>query len=290
MKKILLQHKKFWLVGVLALFTACTALAAAQASEPGKLTVSFLDVGQGDSIFIEAPNGRQMLIDGGANASVLSGLGQVMGFFDRSIDVVLATHPDKDHIGGLPFVFERYKVGEYVDSVADGEAGAYRKLLDLVEEEGSETMYGLRGTVIELDPEAQVYFHILYPMPDEFAIDETNDLSIVGKLIYGDTSFMLTGDAGKIPELMMTSTDGEYLKSSVLKAGHHGSDTSSAPSFIRAVDPQYAVISAGRDNSYGHPHPSVIETLERENIEILETAEEGTITFVSNGVDVWLSK
>ncbi len=281
------KYKKFWLIGVLALCAIFIWIGAAQASEPGELTVSFLDVGQGDSIFIQAPNGRQLLIDGGANASVLSGLGQVMGFFDRSIDVVLATHPDKDHIGGLPFVFERYRVDQYVDSLADGEAGAYRKLLDLVEEEGSETTYGIRGMVIELDPEASVYFHILYPMPDEFAIDETNELSIIGKLVYGDTSFMLTGDAGKVPELLMTSTDGAYLKSSVLKAGHHGSDTSSAPSFVRAVDPKWAIISAGADNSYGHPHPSVIRTLESAGAEILETAEEGMITFVSNGIDVW---
>lgn len=290
MNAFLRKHKKFWFAGVLAIAALAIFIGLIVSAAPGELTVSFLDVGQGDSIFIEAPNGRQMLIDGGANASVLGGLGTAMGFFDPSIDVVLATHPDKDHVGGLPFVFERYRVGQYVDSLADGEAGAYRKLLDLVEEEGSMTTYGVRGTVIELDPEAGVYFHILYPMPDEFAIDETNDLSIVGKLIYGDTSFMLTGDAGKVPELMMTSTDGEYLKSSVLKAGHHGSDTSTAPSFVRAVDPQYAIISAGRDNSYGHPHPSVIETLERENIEILETAEEGTITFKSNGIDVWLRK
>lgn len=252
-----------------------------------ELSVSFLDIGQGDSILIEAPNGRQMLIDGGANTAVLGELGKVMGFFDRSIDVVLATHPDKDHIGGLPFVLERYRVDTFVDSMADSDTGSYRKLEDVAAQQGIATYYGERGMVVMLDDDHNVYFHILYPVPDEFTIEETNDMSIVGKLVYGDTSFMLTGDAGKVPELMMTSTDGDYLKSSVLKAGHHGSDTSSSASFVRAVDPQYAIISAGRDNSYGHPHPATMKTLADAGAEILETSEEGTITFVSNGVDIW---
>lgn len=257
------------------------------AQENDEMKVSFLDVGQGDAIFIEAPNGRQLLIDGGANASVLSGLGSVMGFFDRSIDVVLATHPDKDHVGGLPFVLERYRVTTFVDSVADGTAGAYQKLSDRALEQGIETYYGMRGDVIMLDKKNGVYLHILYPEPDEFLIDETNEMSIIMKLVYGDTSVMLTADAGKIPETKLVSSDSSYLRSSVLKVGHHGSNTSSGSSFVRAVAPSYAIISAGADNTYGHPHPEVINTLEDADIEILETAEEGTITFVSNGIDIW---
>lgn len=254
------------------------------------LTVSFLDVGQGDSIFIEAPNGRQMLIDGGRDASVIAGLGRSMGFFDRSIDVVLATHPDQDHIGGLPLVFEKYDVANFVDSVAESDTAVYRELLMRGRLESSNYFLGMRGQIIVLDQDAGVYFHILYPIPDDGAEDETNELSIIGKLVYGDTSFMLTGDAGVVPEGKLVASDGAYLKSSVLKAGHHGSRTSSSGLFVRAVDPKYAVISAGRDNSYGHPHKEVMETLKEEGIEIISTAEEGTITFESNGVDVWLHK
>lgn len=251
------------------------------------MKVSFLNVGQGDAIFIEAPNGRQLLIDGGKDTSVINELGRSMGFFDRSIDIVLATHPDLDHIGGLPLVFDKYVVDHFIDSVADGQSNAYDALLQKARTEDSEYYLGLRGMKITLDEKNGVYLHVLYPGPDDFTIDETNDLSIITKLVYGDTSFMLTADAGKMPETQLYATDKNYLKSSVLKAGHHGSRTSSSGSFVRMVDPAYAVISAGKDNSYGHPHKEVIDTLEKENIEILNTSEEGTIKFFSNGVDVW---
>ena len=251
------------------------------------LEVHFLDIGQGDAIFIEAPNGRQMLIDAGRDTLVLNRLGGAIGFFDRSIDVVLVTHPDQDHIGGIPGVLDQYDVAHFVDSFASTTSGTYDEMNRRVEAEGSDYHVGKRGMLITLDEDAGVYFHILHPEPDDFAVTETNDLSIIGKLVYGDTSFMLTGDAGKAQEAMLYATDGEYLKSSVLKAGHHGSKTSSLAAFVKIVDPTYAIISAGKDNSYGHPHKEVIDTLEKENIEILSTAEEGTITFLSNGVDIW---
>ncbi len=279
--------KKYYSIVLLIILNVVIWTAYVSARKTGEMKVSFLDVGQGDAIFIEAPNGRQLLIDGGVNASVLNGLGEVMGFFDRSIDIVMATHPDKDHVGGLPFVFERYKVKTFIDSVADGEAGAYRKLGDMALEQGIETYYGLRGDIIMLDEKNGVYLHVLYPEPDEFKVSETNEMSIITKLVYGDTSVMLTGDAGKVLETLITSTDKEYLRSTVLKAGHHGSKTSSLPSFIEAVSPRYTVISASEDNSYGHPHLETIKTLEDAGTEILQTAEEGTITFISNGIDIW---
>lgn len=282
--------KKYWPILLLVVVNLIVWTAYINLKDSGEMKVSFLDVGQGDAIFIEAPNGRQMLIDGGANASVLNGLGGVMSFFDRSIDIVLATHPDKDHVGGLPFVLDRYKVKIFIDSLADGDAGAYRKLEDMAKEQGIETYYGLRGDIIMLDETNGVYIHVLYPEPDEFKIDETNEMSIITKLVYGDTSVMLTGDAGKVPERLLSSNDKDYLRSAVLKAGHHGSKTSSLPSFIKAVSPQYVVISAGANNSYGHPHPETIKTLKDNGAEILETAEKGTITFVSNGIDIWPRK
>lgn len=256
--------------------------------QDGILEVSFLDIGQGDSIFIETPNGTQMLIDAGRDTLALNRLGKAMGFFDRSIDVVLVTHPDQDHIGGIPGVLDQYDVAHFVDSFASTASGAYDEMNRRVEAEGSEYHVGKRGMLITLDEDAGVYFHILHPEPDDFAVTETNDLSIIGKLVYGDTSFMLTGDAGKAQEAMLYATDGGYLKSSVLKAGHHGSKTSSLAAFVKIVDPTYAIVSAGKDNSYGHPHKEVIDTFEKQNIEILSTAEQGTIRFLSNGIDVWL--
>lgn len=251
------------------------------------MKVYFLDVGQGDAIFVEAPNGNQILIDGGADAGVLRELGRVMGFFDRSIDIVLATHPDQDHIGGLPLVMERYKVGNFIDSVAESDTSSYQRLKSLAKDNKIPTYFGMRGMVIILDRANGVYLHVLYPVADDFKITETNDMSLVAKLVYGDTSMILTGDAPKLVESMLDSTDGNYLKSTVLKAGHHGSKTSTGSAFVETVSPTYAIISAGEDNRYGHPNIEVVNVLKGENVEILETAKEGTIEFHSNGTDIW---
>lgn len=251
------------------------------------LEVDFLDIGQGDAIFIQAPNGKQMLVDGGPDNSVLSQLGKVMSFFDRSIDIILATHPDKDHVAGLPFVIDNYKVGNFIDSVADSSTAVYTELERRAKEHNIPTYWGKRGMTIILDKQNGVYLEVLYPNEDDFKLTETNDLSIVAKLIYGDTSFMLTGDATKLVENMLDSTDGKYLQSMVLKAGHHGSNTSSSFAFVNMVAPKYAIISAGLHNSYGHPHKETLNTLDKEGAKILETSKEGTIRFFSNGVDVW---
>lgn len=253
-------------------------------SKPGVLKVDFLDIGQGDAIFIEAPNGVQMLVDGGPDSSVLRELSKVMRFSDRTIDVILATHPDKDHVAGLPLVLENYRVSNFIDSVADSDTNIYSELENRAnEEEGMKHYYGMRGMIITLDKKAGVYFEIFYPNQDEMKLTDTNDLSIVGKLVYGKTSFMLTGDAPKLAESMLVSTDGNLLQSTVLKAGHHGSRTSSSKVFLEAVKPDYGIISAGKGNSYGHPHKETLENLKSENIKILSTIDEGTIKFESDG-------
>lgn len=252
------------------------------------LKVLFLDVGQGDSILIKSPNGKKVLIDGGRGKIVLNELGKNLGYFDRKIDVVIATHPDQDHIGGLPFVFDRYKVLNFIDSVSNSDTNSYESLMTRTKNENLKYFLGKRGMVVVLDQKRGIYLHVLYPNEDDFLIEETNDLSIVTKLVYGDTSFMLTGDAGKMPETMLYISDGNILKSNVLKAGHHGSKTSSGSSFVKSVDPDYAIISAGIDNSYGHPHEEVISLFENLKIKILETSKEGTISFYSNGIDLWV--
>jgi competence protein ComEC len=254
----------------------------------GILKVYFLDIGQGDSILVVAPNNHKILIDGGPDTSVLGELGKVMGFFDRHIDIILATHPDQDHIAGLPLVLGRYKVDDFVDSIADWDTSAYKELERKAKEENITTWYGKRGMIIVLDRKHGVYLHILYPVADDFTLTDNNDLSIVAKLVYGNISFMLTGDATKLVENMLDSTDGTYLKSDVLKAGHHGSDTSSSKTFVDTVAPNYAVISAGLNNKYGHPKPITIKTLSLEGADILKTYELGTIEFDSDGENLWL--
>jgi competence protein ComEC len=251
------------------------------------MKVYFLDIGQGDSIFVVAPNGRSILIDGGPDSSVLRELGKVLGFFHRSIDIVLATHPDQDHIAGLPLVMDRYHVSTFIDSIADSSTASYQTLERTAKEKGITTYFGMRGMTIVLDHIHGVYLELLYPVADDFKLRETNDLSAVAKLVYGDTSVMLTGDATKLVENMLDSTDGAYLPSTILKAGHHGSDTSSSRVFVDAVHPKYAIISAGIHNKYGHPKAVTMKTLADAGATILETAKEGTIEFASNGVDIW---
>lgn len=245
-------------------------------AEEKLLTVAFLDIGQGDAIYIETPSGNQMLIDGGRGKQVLRELGNIMPVADHSIDIVLATHPDADHIGGLPEVFERYDVGMFIEPGVIGDTNVAALLQERVKEEGLTPTLARRGMVIRLDPE--VYFLILFPDRDVSHVD-SNDGSIVGKLIYGDSSFLLTGDAPKGVELHLVSLDGNNLESDVFKAGHHGSRTSSSATFVEAVSPQYAIISAGKDNQYGHPHKEVIDLFNSLNIEVLATFEEGTIIF-----------
>lgn len=281
------NNRIFYFVGVL-FFLNFFIWAIYFSSAPSDIMkVYFLDIGQGDAILVVAPNGNKILIDGGPDSSVLRELGKVMGFFDRRIDIVLATHPDQDHIGGLPLVIDQYKVGNFIDSIADSSTASYQTLEQLAKEKEIETFYGKRGMVIILDHKHGVYLHVLYPISDEFLLKETNDLSAVIKLVYGDTSVVLTGDAPKLVEAMLISTDGKYLRSSILKAGHHGSDTSSSRAFVEAVAPQYAIISAGLKNKYGHPKPVVMKTLETFGAEIFETSKEGTIEFLSNGADIW---
>lgn len=247
------------------------------------LTIAFLDVGQGDSIYIEAPNGNQILIDGGRNSSVLRELSKVMSFQDRSIDVVIATHPDKDHISGLIDVFKRYDVDTFLYSGVTHNTGEYQTLLNTVSEEEITPTLVRRGMKVMLG--GGVYAEILFPDRDVSNV-ETNLGSIVLRVVYGDTEVMLTGDSPKGIEKYLVSIDGKRLESDILKAGHHGSKTSSAESFIGFVNPEYAIISAGKDNSYGHPHREVMETFKELNIKTINTADVGTIIFKSDGVRI----
>ncbi|MDP6527323.1 MAG: MBL fold metallo-hydrolase [Candidatus Pacebacteria bacterium] len=243
------------------------------------LTVAFLNVGQGDAIFVEAPNGSQMLIDGGPDRSVLRELEKLMPFYDRSIDVVVATHPDKDHIAGLVEVLERYNVDYFIESGAKSDTGVYESLAEVLGESNAEQVLARRGMKINLSDEAS--FNILFPDRDVSEID-TNAASIIGKLVYGDTSFMLTGDSPKSIEKYLVEIDGKSLQSTVLKAGHHGSKTSTDISFLGFVDPEHVVVSAGEKNRYGHPNKEVTDLFEQFEIPLLNTFS-GAALFISDG-------
>lgn len=248
------------------------------------LTVVFLDVGQGDSIFIEAPNGKQMLIDGGPDGKVLQQLGEIMPFGDRSIDVVVATHPDLDHIGGLSFVLDNYNISYLIDNGIEGETEAYKKLQDEIFQNKINKVIAKQGMRIFLDQSENIYFDILYPDRDVSTL-ESNDGSIVGRLVYKDKSFMLTGDASVYTEnVIKWNEDKENLNSQILKLGHHGAKTSSSILWLEDVNPEIAIISAGKNNRYNHPSQEVLDRLNSLDISYLETSREGNIIFKTDGL------
>jgi competence protein ComEC len=249
------------------------------------LTVTFLDVGQGDAILIEAKNGNQVLIDGGKNDRVLKELSKNMSFFDRSINMVIATHPDSDHIGGLPSVLKRYSVGLYLESGVESNTLTYESLERTLQIEKLKRIIARRGMIVDLGNE--IYLRVLFPDRDVSDV-EPNTASVVLQVVYGDTEFMLTGDSPNSIEKYLVSIDKESLESEVLKVGHHGSLTSSSEIFLGFVDPKFSIISAGEGNSYGHPHQEIVQRLGNFNTEIIETSKRGSITFTSDGKTVSL--
>lgn len=272
------------LVFILLNFFVWSATFAAE-DRAGVLTVAFLDVGQGDAIYIEAPNGNQMLVDGGPNTAVLRELSAVMPWSDRSIDIVLATHPDKDHIAGLIDTLSRYDVAQYLYSGVENDTAVSRTLQKTVLDGEIPAALARRGQRVVLDGARGVYADILFPDRDVTHV-ETNSGSVVLRIVYGGTEFLLTGDAPKAIERHLVYLDGAALQSDVLKAGHHGSKTSSDDSFVRAVSSEVVVISAGADNHYGHPHQSVMKLFEQFGIKTVNTADVGTVVFESDGVSV----
>lgn len=275
---------------VLLLMTSCIWYAAMQEDHRGELTVSFLDIGQGDSIFIQAPSGRQVLIDGGPNSSVVRELAEVIPWYDRSIDVVIGTHPDQDHIGGLIDVLRRFTVSTILHSSVEGDTKTARSLVSAMKQEGAQEVTATRGQVVDLGYGA--YLEILFPDRDVARV-ETNTGCVVARLVYGDTAFMLSCDAPQSIENYLVAlastplgTSGGSLHANVLKAGHHGSKTSSSPLFLGYVAPEYGVFSRGCDNKYGHPAPEVVARFAQFGIPTFDTCKDGTITFVSDGQTV----
>lgn len=247
------------------------------------LKIIFLDVGQGDAIYIQAPNGRQMLIDGGSDATLLARLSKVMPFADRSLDMIVATHPDMDHIGGFPLLLDSYKVKSILENGAVGDSKAAISLEEKIIKKKINKIIAKRGMHIILDDERNIYFDILFPDRSVEGL-ESNEASIVGKLIYGENSFLFTGDASLYTEnLIEWNEEDNILDSDVLKLGHHGSRTSSSLLWLEKVSPEVAIISVDKGNKYGHPHKELIDRLSSLNIPFLSTGDLGNIVFESDG-------
>lgn len=251
---------------------------------PQKLRVSFLDIGQGDAIFIQTPSGKQMLIDGGPSDIILARLSKQLSYFDNDIDVMVVTHPDADHVTGLIPVLEKYNVEKIIISKAEGHTGIFDTLNKSIENESAEIYVGEIGD--EIDFHDGVIVRILYP-PKDYVVkkNDTNDASVSLVLNYGDESFLLTGDLPSTEESKLISSGFlNFVKNiTVYKAGHHGSKFSSADQLLSYIHPEYTVISAGKDNKYGHPNIETIERLQKYAKEIISTIDRGTISFLTDG-------
>ena len=267
-------------------FSSCVAILAFVAvslfaftintSEP-ELVVHFLNVGQGDAIFVEMPTGHTLLIDGGLSGSDTAyTIGSLLPFYKRDIDVVVATHLDSDHIGGLISVLEYFDVETIIVPQRTGDSMVLSSFWYVVDKEQSNLVVGEQGMKLLFGDD--IVLEILSPANDGLYVSE-NQSSLVAKLSYKNDSFLLTGDIDHRIERSLVE-QGIDVSADVLKVAHHGSASSSLPEFIDVVSPTITVIQVGK-NSYGHPHPDVLDALKHTTI--LRNDIHGHISLYSNG-------
>ncbi len=241
---------------------------------PLKTTISILDVGQGDSALIQDISGKKILIDGGKDASVLQELSLHIPASDRFIDVVIVTHPDMDHAGGIAHVLHHYDVGIFLTSQVFSDTKIMDSIFKILSQKNIPSYFARRGMTIKLNTEER--FIVLFPDRDT-STWKTNEASIIGRFEHNSRSMLFMGDAPKSIELYLSETIPDLLTADILKIGHHGSNTSSDPLFIDVVTPYIAFVSAGKNNQYGHPTKEIIDIFNKRQIPLFSTITTGTI-------------
>ena len=278
------MHKRKIIYSLLIILVILAIILAGMIStfSQQEIKVVFLNIGQGDAILIEQGS-KQILIDGGPNEQKeLEELGKYIPFWDRKIEVVIATHPDQDHITGLMGVLKNYQVGVVIDNGAQSSSQVYQKYLATVRKESCPHLKGRREMKIKL---SSADLNLLYPGDDlENNPQDTNADSIVAKLIYGKNSFLFTGDFPTEEDEKIFQS-GVNLSARILKVAHHGSKYATSTAFLEQVQPQEAVISVGKNNRYGHPTVEVLNRLKKENIKILRTDQLGDIKYQCDSVN-----
>jgi len=251
-----------------------------------RLTVTMLDVGQGDAIFVEFPNGKTLLVDAGpkiwhydAGEKIVSRFLKRRGF--ASLDAVLISHPHMDHFGGLQSVFLNLNVGQIIEGLAPPDTGVYFEYMKAASKRGTILFQTGLGKLLTMDEDVRIY--VVHPLEREDVASNENNSSVVFKLEYGNTSMLFTGDAETEAETKLAKRYGSFLRSQILKAGHHGSSTSSSDLFVRTVRPRAALVSVGLNNKFRHPSPEVMGRMKQDGIDVARTDEEGAIVFQSNG-------
>lgn len=248
------------------------------------LEVNFFDVGQGDSIFIQTSARQQILIDGGPSSVVLGKLANEMPFWDRTIDLVILTHPEKDHLAGLLEVLKRYKVENILWTGIVRDTAEFKEWEKRISEEKAKIIIAEAGQKITA---LNIIFEILSPFQNLAGrqLKDSNSTSIVSRLVFGENSFLFTGDIYESEEKKLLES-GENLDTDVLKVSHHGSKTSTSKEFVEKISPETAVISVSKDNSYGHPTQEVLDILKSYGIRILRTDQDKDVKIISDGYNL----
>ncbi|OGR67720.1 MAG: hypothetical protein A2X30_09360 [Elusimicrobia bacterium GWB2_63_16] len=267
-----MEHMQKILLALALIVSSATGLLA-------QLDVTFVNVGQGDAIFIEFPNGKKALIDGGNSGVLIDNYLRSRGV--TRLDYVALTHPHSDHYRGLKKVFTNYQVDNYYDTRAENvDAAGDNNLRDLAAvEPGCKTHYPKPGDILNWDPKVTVkVFNACWQPVQMHENDETNNCSLVIRLYYNGNGILLTGDANSEIEAEMLRHFKSGLQSNILKVGHHGSRTSTSDAFLARVRPDYAFISVGQNNKYGHPHQETLSRLINAGAQIYLTTA-GTQSF-----------
>lgn len=276
-----------WLVLGLVFINLFVWLAVFSNARQGMLEVSFFDVGQGDAAFAQTPDGVQILFDGGPDSTVLEKLGQVMPFYDRDIDWVVLSHPERDHLAGVLAVLKNYRVHNIIWSGISKDNAESEEWSNLIARENANIVVAYPGEKLDLGGAPDCSLEILGPAAGTTSTgSSSNDLSVMVRLVYGQRTFLFTGDATNKEEETALLVDSARVD--VLKVAHHGSKTSADDGFVADLLPAAAVISVGMGNSYGHPNQETLDLLGKYDIKTLRTDQGGDISFRTDGVNLFL--
>ncbi|MEK7618914.1 MAG: ComEC/Rec2 family competence protein [Patescibacteria group bacterium] len=277
--------------GALASALLFAVLFTASAATERGLVVTFFDVGQGDGALIRTPQHQNIVIDGGPDGGIMGKLGASLPFYDRTIDLMILTHPHADHVVGLIELLDRYEVREILINGLEHDTSEYRAFIEAVFEHRIPLAVAREGEAFQFGDDCILAIHAVRQnnvhrhskrTPSD---EDLNDSSIVATLTYNSHVFLLMGDAGEPVERDLLAA-GYQTDVDVLKVGHHGSKGASSLPFLKTVRPEVAIISSGAHNSYGHPHRQALQRLKKSGAEVYRTDERGDIRITSIGSEL----
>lgn len=264
-------------------FTACSSTSVSKkdtSSSNNKMCVHYIDVGQGDSELIQL-NNKNILIDAGPRKSSDKVVSYLKKQNIKKLDYVIATHPHEDHIGGIPEVLKNFEVDNFYAPKKTANTKIFKDMIRELKSKNLKINVAKAGNTLDIGSNAEAEF--VAPNNDNY--QKTNDYSAVIKITYGNSKFLFTGDAEKLSEKEMLNNHRD-ISCDVLKAGHHGSHSSSSKEFLDKTNPKTVIISCGKNNDYGHPHKETLKELKKRNVQVYRTDIDGDIILTSDGKNI----